>query len=197
MFTVFKSLHSPSSENKIQETLVSASLSNRGLIPHFHELWLKCDPCHGGCPLHLIRLICYELVTHAAGLLTTLESSQKFLGQIRSRNETNTVRQLQRSLYRKARQDQEIKFYSLYDKVYREDILWEAWRQVKANQGAPGVDGETLEAIVRAHREGEMVQRLQRELQAKTYQFQAVRRVDIPKPQGGTRPLGIRRFKTE
>jgi RNA-directed DNA polymerase len=58
------------------------------------------------------------------------------------------VRQLQRTLYYKAKQDKEVKFYSLYDKVYREDILWEAWRQVKANQGAPGVDGETIEAIV-------------------------------------------------
>ncbi|HZC00361.1 MAG TPA: group II intron reverse transcriptase/maturase, partial [Gammaproteobacteria bacterium] len=65
-----------------------------------------------------------------------------------ARNETNEVRQLQRTLYYKAKQDKEVKFYSLYDKAYREDVLWEAWRQVKANQGAPGVDGETIEAIV-------------------------------------------------
>ena len=108
-----------------------------------------------------------------------------------ARNETNTVRQLQRSLYRKAKQEKEVKFYSLYDKIYREDILWEAWRQVKSNQGAPGVDGETIEAIVTAQREGEMIQQLQQELQAKSYQFRPVRRVDIPKPKGGTRPLGI------
>jgi RNA-directed DNA polymerase len=53
-----------------------------------------------------------------------------------AKNETNTVRQLQRNLYRKAKQDHEVKFYSLYDKMYREDVLWEAWRQVKANRGA-------------------------------------------------------------
>jgi RNA-directed DNA polymerase len=108
-----------------------------------------------------------------------------------ARNETNTVRQLQRSLYRKAKQDKEVKFYSVYDKIYREDILWEAWRQVKANQGAPGEDGESIEAIVAAHQEGKMIQRLQQELQAKSYQFQPLRRVDIPKTKGGVRSLGI------
>lgn len=108
-----------------------------------------------------------------------------------ARNKTTTVRQLQRTLYRKAKQDQEVKFYSLYDKVYREDVLWEAWRQVKANQGAPGVDGESIEAIVSSGREGEMISRLQDALRAKSYRFQPVRRVDIPKPKGGTRPLGI------
>ena len=45
----------------------------------------------------------------------------------------NTVRQLQRTLYRQAKQDKEVKFYSLYDKLWREDVLWEAWRHVKAN----------------------------------------------------------------
>jgi RNA-directed DNA polymerase len=108
-----------------------------------------------------------------------------------ARNETNEVRQLQRTLYYKAKQDKEVKFYSLYDKVYREDVLWEAWRQVKANQGAPGVDGETIEVIVSSGQEGEMIGRLQESLRKKTYRFQPVRRVDIPKPKGGTRPLGI------
>jgi RNA-directed DNA polymerase len=108
-----------------------------------------------------------------------------------ARNETNEVRQLQRTLYYKAKQDKEVKFYSLYDKVYREDVLWEAWRQVKANQGAPGVDGETIEAIVSSGQKKEMIERLQESLCKKTYRFQPVRRVDIPKPKGGTRPLGI------
>lgn len=108
-----------------------------------------------------------------------------------ARNETNTVRQLQRTLYRKAKQEQEVKFYSLYDKVWREDVLWEAWRQVKANKGAPGIDEQSIEAIVSAGKEGEMISHLQEQLQFKTYQFQPVRRVDIPKPKGGTRPLGI------
>ncbi len=106
-------------------------------------------------------------------------------------NETNTIRQLQRSLYRKAKQEKSLKFYSLYDKVYRTDVLWEAWRQVKANQGAPGVDGQSIEAIVKAGEEAQMMQALQLQLRSKSYQFQPVRRVDIPKPQGGVRPLGI------
>ncbi|MCP5024410.1 MAG: group II intron reverse transcriptase/maturase, partial [bacterium] len=101
------------------------------------------------------------------------------------------IRQLQRTLYRKAKQEKEAKFYSLYDKVWREDVLWEAWRQVRANKGAPGVDGESIEAIVTSGQEGAMVSRLQEALREKSYRFQPVRRVDIPKPKGGTRPLGI------
>ena len=62
---------------------------------------------------------------------------------------------------------------------------------MKANRGAPGVDGETIEGIVSRGEEGEMLSRLQEQLRAKTYRFQPVRRVDIPKPKGGTRPLGI------
>jgi RNA-directed DNA polymerase len=69
----------------------------------------------------------------------------------------NQVRQLQRTLYRKAKQDKGVKFYSLYDKLWREDVLWEAWRQVKVNRGAPGVDGESIEAIVSCRQEGEMI----------------------------------------
>ena len=84
-----------------------------------------------------------------------------------------------------------MKFYSLYDKVYREAVLWEAWRQVKANKGALGVDGASIEAIVSSGHEGAMIGRVQERLRVKTYQFQPVRRVDIPKPKGGTRPLGI------
>ena len=101
------------------------------------------------------------------------------------------VRQLQRTLYRKAKQGKEVKFYSLYDKLWREDVLWEAWRQVKVNRGAPGIDRESIEAIVSSGQEREMISRLSRELRAQTYRFDPVRRVDIPKPKGGTRPLGI------
>jgi hypothetical protein len=71
------------------------------------------------------------------------------------------------------------------------DVLWEAWKQVKENRGAPGVDGETIEGIVSRGEEGLMLSRLQDQLRAKTFRFQPVRRVDIPKPKGGTRPLGI------
>jgi len=106
-------------------------------------------------------------------------------------NTTETVRQLQRTLYSKAKQVKEAQFYSLYDKVWRADVLWEAWQQVKANKGAPGVDGQAIEAIVAGGQEREMISKLQQQLRTQTYRFHPVRRVDIPKPKGGTRPLGI------
>lgn len=110
-------------------------------------------------------------------------------------NKTHSVRQLQRTLYRKAKQEKEVRFYSLYDKLWREDVLWEAWRQVKANRGAAGVDEESIEAIVLSGKEAEMIRRLQQQLRDKSYRFKPVRRVDIPKPRGGTRPLGIATVK--
>src|SRR5215510_5768652 len=112
-----------------------------------------------------------------------------------ARNETEQVRQLQRTLYRTAKQSSAVKFYSLYDKVWRTDVLQEAWRQVKTNKGAPGVDGESIEGIVSRGEEGLMLGRLQKQLRAKSYRFHPVRRVDIPKPKGGTRPLGIATVK--
>jgi group II intron reverse transcriptase/maturase len=108
-----------------------------------------------------------------------------------ARNKANRVRQLQRTLYRKAKQEKGVRFYSLYDKVWREDVLWEAWRQVKANQGAPGVDEQSIEAVVSSGQEGQMIGRVGEQLRTKTYRFKPVRRVDIPKLKGGTRPLGI------
>ena len=106
-------------------------------------------------------------------------------------NETERVQRLQRTLYRTAKQSKAVKFYSLYDKVWRNDVLWEAWRQVRANRGAPGVDSETIEGIVSCGEEEQMLSQLQEQLRSKSYRFHPVRRVDIPKPKGGTRPLGI------
>ncbi len=108
-----------------------------------------------------------------------------------ARNGTEQVRQLQRTLYRTSKQSKAVKFYSLHDKVWRTDVLREAWEQVKANRGAPGVDGESIEGLVSRGEEESMLSRLQQELRTKTYRFRPVRRVDIPKPKGGTRPLGI------
>jgi RNA-directed DNA polymerase len=108
-----------------------------------------------------------------------------------ARNGADKVRNLQRALYRKSKQEKEVRFYSLYDKVWRTDVLWEAWRQVKANHGAPGIDSKTIEEIVETGQEEAMIQKLQAALQAHRYQFAPVRVVEIPKPKGGTRPLGI------
>jgi group II intron reverse transcriptase/maturase len=106
-------------------------------------------------------------------------------------NKTNKVQQLQRNLYRRAKQEKKAKFYSLYDKLYRTDLLWNAWEQVKANSGAPGIDNQSIESIVSAHQEEQFISQIQEKLQSKSYQFQPVRQVNIPKPQGGMRPLGI------
>lgn len=108
-----------------------------------------------------------------------------------ARNGVDKVRQLQRALYRASKQEKGRRFYSLYDKVWRTDILWEAWQQVKANKGAPGVDGMTIDEIVAAGREQAMIMKLQEALRTKRYRFAPVRVVEIPKPKGGTRPLGI------
>ena len=103
----------------------------------------------------------------------------------------NKVRSLQRNLYRKAKQEKKYRFYSLYDKVYREDVLREAWAQVKANKGAGGIDEEEIDEIVAEGKEDTMILELQQQLINRSYRPNTVRRVEIPKPRGGTRPLGI------
>src|SRR5258708_11112547 len=109
-----------------------------------------------------------------------------------ARNETEQVRHLQRTLYSTAKQSQAVKFYSLYDKVWRNDVLREAWRQVKADRGAPGVDNETIEGIESRGEEEGMLSRLQEQLRAKSHRFQPVRRVDIPKTEGRHSATGDR-----
>lgn len=104
----------------------------------------------------------------------------------------DNIRELQRKLYRKAKQEKEYRFYLLYDKIYRLDILNHAYRLVKANKGAPGIDGETFGSI--EEREGgaeKYLEEIAGALKRKDYKPQAVRRVNIPKPAGGKRPLGI------
>src|SRR5450755_241270 len=100
------------------------------------------------------------------------------------------IRTLQRKLYCKAKAEPAYRFYLLYDKICREDILHHAYALARANAGAPGVDGVTFAQIDASGIENWLAS-LREELVLKTYRPQAVRRVTIPKPGGGERPLGI------
>src|SRR5829696_1168544 len=100
------------------------------------------------------------------------------------------IRTLQRKLYRKAKAEPAYRFYLLYDKIHRADILRHAYALARSNGGAPGVDGITFARIEAAGLE-EWLAGLREDLVAKTYRPAPVRRVMIPKPRGGERPLGI------
>ena len=108
----------------------------------------------------------------------------------RANHTRDKTRQLQRALYRAAKASATRRFHALYDKVYREDILAKAWQEVKANAGAAGVDGQTIEQIEQQGVEGFLAE-LATELREGRYRPQAVRRVHIPKPDGSQRGLGI------
>lgn len=100
------------------------------------------------------------------------------------------ARELQRTLWACAKRSPERRFHALYDRIHRADVLWEAWRRVRKNWGAAGVDRVTL-AAVEAYGVERMLGGLQDALRRGSYRPAPVRRVAIPKSDGGVRPLGI------
>jgi len=107
---------------------------------------------------------------------------------------TNTpnekVRQLQRRLWVCAKSSKTRRFHALYDRIYRSDVLWEAWRRVRSNGGAAGIDGETIQAIEQRGPEA-FLSEIEAALRAGRYRPSAVKRRWIPKADGKQRPLGI------
>jgi group II intron reverse transcriptase/maturase len=108
----------------------------------------------------------------------------------RPNNPIDKVRKLQRCLFTVAKRQQERRFHALYDRIWRGDVLAEAWKRVRGNKGAAGIDGETLAMIERQGVQG-FLWELQALLRSGTYRPQPVRRQYIPKPDGRKRPLGI------
>lgn len=103
---------------------------------------------------------------------------------------TDTVQELQKKLYQKAKSNINLRFYALYDKLYRKDVLEKAWAKVRANKGSAGTDGQTITDIEQEG-VGNFLRNIQQELKDKTYRPQPARRVYTPKSDGSKRPLSI------
>jgi RNA-directed DNA polymerase len=100
------------------------------------------------------------------------------------------ARELQRKLWVAAKRSPDRRFHALFDRIHSRDVLWEAWRRVRRNKGAAGIDRQTLEAVEEFGVD-RLLAEIQVELSEGRYRPLPVRRVSIPKPQGGVRPLGI------
>ena len=101
------------------------------------------------------------------------------------------VSELRRTLGQKAKQEPKFRFYALYDRIYRPDVLTAAWWLVLDKDGAPGVDGVSCQDVIDGPGAAVYLAELHEELRTKRYRPQPVKRVQIPKPDGRTRPLGI------
>ncbi len=112
----------------------------------------------------------------------------------KANNTKEKVRQLQRKIYLAAKINSKRKFHAFYDKIYREDILTEAWKRVRTNGGTGGIDGISIE-WVEAYGVGKLLNELQQTLMQGKYHPQPVKRVYIPKADGTKRPLGIPTIK--
>jgi len=136
-----------------------------------------------------------ELVKHKSNHDKVQEEidklSQKKRKQMSSRER---VRLLQLKLYQKAKQEKDYKFYILYDKIFQDHILDEAYKQVKSNYGSPGIDKQTFTDVEKYGRK-RFLEELKEALRTRSYKPQAVKRVWIEKENGGQRPLGIPTIK--
>jgi len=123
--------------------------------------------------------------------MTTTEQLQLNLGLPDPKLEEVKVNRLRFKLGNKAKQEPKFRFYTLYQHIYRMDVLRLAWKQVRENKGCPGIDGVRIDSFKTDEEVETFLLDIQESLKERTYRPQPVKRVYIPKPNGKLRPLGI------